>query len=190
MPYDTEMRTCWKCNTAYPKTSDFFGHTPSFNLRGVCKACERVRMKAHEAANKPKRKERDAKRDAAQGGRRSGADPLVKRALFNQQAGICPCCFQKIGRLDEAQVDHMQPLSKGGADVLGNLALTHSRCNKDKHNKSIAEHWAWRVNTGQDAVNLGVKYSISATDPDFLNKIAQLATTSALRGARDDSNNL
>jgi 5-methylcytosine-specific restriction endonuclease McrA len=115
------------------------------------------RSREYEARNKDKRKIRDARRAAAAGGSRRSFDLRTKQVLFEQQGGNCPGCFQPIERLEEAEVDHVTPLSQGGHDGLGNLLLMHARCNRDKHKKTLAEYWEWRVKVGMDKENLGRK---------------------------------
>jgi 5-methylcytosine-specific restriction endonuclease McrA len=72
------------------------------------------------------------------------------------RAGICLCCAKPIAK-DEvalAQLDHINPLSKGGSDTDENIALAHKRCNTDKLNKKLEDHWIWRYNRKMDAVKL------------------------------------
>jgi hypothetical protein len=54
----------------------------------------------------------------------------------------------------------MVPLIKGGSDDKSNLLLAHARCNKEKHNKTLPEHWEWRVRHGLDPENLGHKHGL------------------------------
>jgi hypothetical protein len=44
------------------------------------------------------------------------------------------------------------------------LMLAHAQCNKEKHNKTLAEHWEWRVNCGLDRENLGRKHKLLPED--------------------------
>ena len=144
--------------------------------------CERERSRIHEVNNKDRRRIRDAERDLRQGGSRRAIDLETKIKLWGRQSGMCPCCLQVIdrptGRSDDGQGDHMTPLSKGGADALENLALTHARCNQDKFNKTLEEHWAWRVKCRYDTVNLGDNFRLSPDSADFLSRLAALATSS------------
>ena len=37
---------------------------------------------------------------------------------------------------------------------------TRPKCNKEKHNKTLSEHWEWRVERGLDPENLGRKHGL------------------------------
>ncbi|MGH6780174.1 MAG: HNH endonuclease [Bradyrhizobium sp.] len=116
--------------------------------------------RTYEANNKERRRERDAKRARASGGVRRSFDLSTKRALFKKQQGRCPCCFEPIARLEESEVDHVVPLERGGSDLSSNLMLAHTQCNREKHNKTLVEHWEWRVRVGLDIENLGRKHRL------------------------------
>ena len=47
-----------------------------------------------------------------------------------QQGGRCFLCGEPMGA--KATYDHLIPRAYGGADVPGNVALVHARCNKKK----------------------------------------------------------
>jgi 5-methylcytosine-specific restriction endonuclease McrA len=114
----------------------------------------------YEAKNKDKRGERDKKRGEAGAGARAAFDDATKRVLFAKQNGICRCCMKPISSIAVGQVDHVIPLSKGGEHHPSNFMLAHSQCNKEKHNKTLAEHWEWRVLNGLDEENLGRKHGL------------------------------
>jgi 5-methylcytosine-specific restriction endonuclease McrA len=114
----------------------------------------------YEDKNKNCRRERDAKRGGIDLKARVAFDDSTKRALLKRQAGLCPCCFQPIASISVAEVDHATPLAKGGAHDASNFLLAHAQCNKEKHNKTLAEHWKWRVRVGLDRENLGRKYGL------------------------------
>jgi 5-methylcytosine-specific restriction endonuclease McrA len=61
---------------------------------------------------------------------------------------------------DQDEVDHATPLSRGGRDDPSNFFLAHAQCNKEKHNKTLLEHWEWRVRQGMDQENLGRKHGL------------------------------
>ena len=54
----------------------------------------------------------------------------------------------------------MIPVARGGKDDASNFLLTHRQCNKEKHNKTLVEHWDWRVRVGLDKENLGRKLGL------------------------------
>ena len=71
-----------------------------------------------------------------------------KVRFWIERAGICLCCAKPIAK-DEialAELDHINPISKGGFDTDKNIAPAHKACNKHKHNKKLEEHWIWRYN--------------------------------------------
>ena len=153
-------KRCTICGEEKPATLDYWGSTPAGNLRGYCNQCMNKRSREYEAKNKDKRKARDAKRAATAPGARTGFGPGIKRELWDKQGGICLCCFQKIDFAENGEVDHMRPLSKGGEHASSNFILAHCRCNRDKKDKTIEEHWDWRVKVGHDVENLGRKHGL------------------------------
>jgi 5-methylcytosine-specific restriction endonuclease McrA len=153
-------KTCSRCGETKPATREYFGSTPSGGLRGYCRSCMNAASRTYEANNKERRRERDAKRARAGGGTRGSFDLSTKQNLFRKQHGLCPCCFESIARPEDGEVDHVVPLERGGSDLSSNLMLAHAQCNREKHNKTLVEHWEWRVRVGQDTENLGRKHGL------------------------------
>ena len=58
----------------------------------------------------------------------------VKKELYNQSTA-CAICGQEIQMLDDAEVDHITPFSKGGYTMVDNAQLTHRYCNRAKNNR-------------------------------------------------------
>jgi 5-methylcytosine-specific restriction endonuclease McrA len=116
--------------------------------------------KEYERRNKDRRRARDEKRAQAGEGSRVAFDDAVKRELFRKQNGLCPCCGKSIRSATLGEVDHMIPLARGGKHDARNFMLTHRQCNKEKHNKTLVEHWNWRVRVGLDEENLGRKLGL------------------------------
>jgi hypothetical protein len=56
-----------------------------------------------------------------------------KNALFNENP-TCGICKQQILSIDDAEVDHITPYSKGGKTDLMNAQLAHRYCNRAKSN--------------------------------------------------------
>jgi 5-methylcytosine-specific restriction endonuclease McrA len=156
-------KTCTRCGESKPPTHEFFGATPSGGLRGFCRTCMNKASREYEAKNKNRRRARDVKRAQVGDGARRAFDALTKRRLWTKQGGLCLCCLQPIERPEDGHVDHITPISRGGHHDESNFALAHALCNKDKHNKTITEHWEWRVKVGLDPENIGRK-----TRPDSL----------------------
>jgi 5-methylcytosine-specific restriction endonuclease McrA len=156
------LKRCTKCKEMKPATREVFGGTGTGtgNLKGKCRVCMNADSRNYEKANKEGRRARDAKRaDTGPQSRKSfGGD--IKKELFRKQSGICICCFKSIEHAELAEVDHCVPLSRGGSDDESNYLLAHKQCNKEKHNKTLQEHWDWRVTNGLDDENLGVKHGL------------------------------
>jgi 5-methylcytosine-specific restriction endonuclease McrA len=114
----------------------------------------------YERNNKEGRRERDKKRGDADRDARAPFDDATKRGLLKRQAGLCPCCFQALTSIATSEVDHATPLARGGEHHPSNFILAHAQCNKEKHNKTLAEHWEWRVRVGLDSENLGRKHGL------------------------------
>ncbi len=155
------QKTCTRCGIDKPATREFFGSTPSGGLKGFCRACMNAASRRYEASNKSARKRRDERRAETTGGvRLAGFSIEIKRALFDKQAGRCPCCFESLVSPERSEVDHILPLSRGGRDEPGNRVLTHAQCNREKKDKTLAEHWIWRVKVGLDSENLGSTHGL------------------------------
>lgn len=58
-------------------------------------------------------------------------DPEVRRRVWETHNGICHLCKLPVP-FDRMQVEHVEPLAKGGADVEENLAPSHGDCNAKK----------------------------------------------------------
>lgn len=149
------MQRCKKCGELKPATRDHFGSTPSGNLRGTCRPCMAANTKKHSqtAGN-------DAARWAARKERSSGfkLSDAQRRDLWSRQDGNCPCCFQALPSMWDAEMDHVTPVARGGRDDISNVMLTHAQCNREKHNKTLDEHWDWRVKVGLDAVSIRTRF--------------------------------
>ena len=57
---------------------------------------------------------------------------LQRLAIFDQHAGRCHLCGDKITVRDRWDLDHKVPLALGGEDELANLAPAHDRCHRIK----------------------------------------------------------
>lgn len=57
---------------------------------------------------------------------------------FFKKNNICSICNNVIDSIDDANVDHIIPWSKGGKTTLDNAQITHEFCNKSKGNKEVA----------------------------------------------------
>ena len=62
----------------------------------------------------------------------------VRKALWERLNRKCGYCGMKIG-LPEVTIDHMVPLSRGGADCIDNMICSCKMCNELKRNRTIEE---------------------------------------------------
>lgn len=60
----------------------------------------------------------------------------VKRNLF-MSSQQCAICSQTIHTIDDAEVDHVTPFSKGGTTDIQNAQLVHRYCNRSKGAKAV-----------------------------------------------------
>lgn len=58
-----------------------------------------------------------------------------KEILYKQSNAKCAICNQKILSIEDAEVDHIVPHSKGGETILSNAQITHRYCNRAKGNR-------------------------------------------------------
>ena len=58
----------------------------------------------------------------------------LKQELF-ENSPKCALCNQTIRTIDDAEVDHIKPHSKGGDTTPLNAQLAHRYCNRSKGNK-------------------------------------------------------
>ncbi len=57
----------------------------------------------------------------------------TKKKLFDEDS-TCKLCNQQILMIDDSEVDHIIPYSKGGKTKIENAQLTHRYCNRNKSN--------------------------------------------------------
>lgn len=63
----------------------------------------------------------------------------LKNELFEIQNSTCYICQKAIDlELNTTNIDHIEPLAKGGKDSIDNFALTHESCNKSKQDASLS----------------------------------------------------
>lgn len=59
----------------------------------------------------------------------------ITRLLLDQNGAVCAICGKQIWNKKDLTLDHIKPLSKGGATVLENCQLACRECNEKKGNK-------------------------------------------------------
>lgn len=67
---------------------------------------------------------------------------IVLNLLIPKFGQLCWYCGVKLG-LKEIHVDHIDPLSRGGEDVIYNLALACKSCNRGKWDLTLKEFFEW-----------------------------------------------
>lgn len=88
---------------------------------------------------KPEKRNRERKgidqRDPVLGWESALSHRWALRALLRKHECLCALCGEAVelraGPL-EATIDHVVPLSRGGADTIANMQLAHRRCNRAK----------------------------------------------------------
>lgn len=66
-------------------------------------------------------------------------EPWTREEIIKRDKGICQICGLPVYDYDDApkrlkpEIDHIVPISAGGADKADNLRLTHAFCNQHKH---------------------------------------------------------
>jgi 5-methylcytosine-specific restriction endonuclease McrA len=129
-------RPCHKCGTLFTGPA------------GYCKACDKLYKAAWYQANKDKNKpsnvnpeiRRKNKRIAEQRRRArkmavpDGVSVDIAAKLFAMQKGRCACCkVEFVGT--KYELDHIEPLAKGGRHADDNLQLLCMGCNRAKADK-------------------------------------------------------
>jgi len=142
------FKVCKKCGIEKPANRDSFGSGRTGGFRDPCRACMRAYTAKHTSEN-PEMMNKRTKKRKEQGGRINFSDE-IRVVLWNRNGRICLLCNNLITDFASAHVDHMTPVVKGGTNNLGNLCLAHAQCNKEKHNKTFAEHWEWRRKNNLD----------------------------------------
>lgn len=81
------------------------------------------KAKAHRRATRMKRRARL---------RASYVEHVDAEVVFQRDGGVCGICRQPVDHASNWHVDHVIPLSKGGAHAYANVQLAHGRCNERK----------------------------------------------------------
>lgn len=112
--------TCVECGQPYDAKKN--------NARYCSAGCRR-RFTAREESRK-------------RGARRPDHVPYIDREIFERDSWVCQICQLPVDPTadrrhpDGATIDHVVPLSKGGADDPSNVVTAHWRCNRDKGNRT------------------------------------------------------
>lgn len=101
-----------------------------------CKECKRIKIKASRKIHKEKRKAIKRKASIAE-----PINPMKVIKRDNWRCCMCGCKVQKNNSLADnaAEIDHIVPLSGGGAHTYSNVQTLCRLCNRNKANKLIGQ---------------------------------------------------
>jgi 5-methylcytosine-specific restriction endonuclease McrA len=85
--------------------------------------------KRYRENNKEKVLAKNAKRRALLKGAK--VEDVERETIYVRDRGLCGICGKKVER-NEAPLDHIVPLSRGGSHTAGNLQIAHYSCNSRK----------------------------------------------------------
>lgn len=66
--------------------------------------------------------------------RKGRRETLWRMAMKHKGVVNCHVCGKPITKESYATLEHILPVSKGGTDDMGNLALSHEKCNQARGN--------------------------------------------------------
>lgn len=118
-----QQKTCQECGTTFTAKKS--------NARWCSSQCRR-RFTGREESRR-------------RGPIRPDATPYTDREIFERDGWRCHLCGKKVDpavsrRTPEgASIDHLIPLSEGGADTPANVATAHNRCNREKGIRAMGE---------------------------------------------------
>jgi curved DNA-binding protein CbpA len=147
-------KRCGKCKKKFPATKEYYGHTPTGKFRTTCRQCIRTKVKKHSEQNPELVQSRQKKRKSLerddQGLKQYDRKKLLDQLLIKQK-NLCYYCKQEL-HSSKKELDHKIPLAKGGLDIINNIVLACSICNKEKHNKNINEYRSWKQARGYNTL--------------------------------------
>lgn len=114
-------------------------------LKDKIRSKEEDRRVQHRAS---RRKRKALLKWSADGLHHTGQD--VAR-LFEQQAGLCAYCHDKLG--PDYHVDHIVPLSRGGGNGPDNICLACPACNLNKKDRLFGYEWCVCSKPQRSSVN-------------------------------------
>lgn len=139
-------KTCTKCGTTYPATSDYFGHQPNGRLKGFCRKCMNKTSKNWRADNPDRQAIYNANRVQREARAGNGYSEGDLRRIRRELGDRCAYCNQSLK--GKGVVDHIIPICRGGKHSTGNITLACWKCNGDKHSKTPEEFLEWRKRAG------------------------------------------
>jgi 5-methylcytosine-specific restriction endonuclease McrA len=85
--------------------------------------------------NPEKVREKTRRRNARKRGVAAGR--VDYDAIYRRDGEFCYLCWEPVAK-DDAQFDHVVPISRGGSHAAENIRATHAWCNRLKSNKDLA----------------------------------------------------
>ena len=126
--------------------------------------CEHIknRVSAYNKNNTDKRRQYEYKRRSLKTNARNGYIPTLEELLVKQNGRCMNCCrtaneipsISSGGRQYKWTIDHIIPLSKGGANAEENTNLLCVQCNSRKRDKDPEQ---WELENGRLPLNYGSK---------------------------------
>lgn len=101
--------------------------------------------------------------------------PSTKRIIYENNSHICGICGKLIPTIDEMNIDHIIPLSRGGTNDIENLRPTHKFCNRLKNNFTDSE---------MEEIVGDIACQMALTNPssDITNRMIRLLVRSTIYG--------
>lgn len=118
-----------------------YDRNPELKRRQVKKYCATLKGRITKAAA-------GAKRRGVENGLRIEKDVVALKDVYRRaQSADCIRCYLcgKITLQGERHVDHVIPLSRGGAHVSSNLAIACAVCNESKNNRTPEEYRQYQL---------------------------------------------
>lgn len=125
------MKTCSRCGERKPLSAFRVrsGRSGINSLHSYCRPCEKKYWKEG-----PNRRWVNLSANIR---RHNGQAPTPKQLRENLgDPHTCYLCGDSVS-WDDSELDHVLPLSAGGATIVGNLAWTHRSCNRMKHDLTV-----------------------------------------------------
>ena len=121
-----------------PPSRRNIGRYLSDNANTYCSSCATVKGKDSFTSHKYRCNECQSSRK-----KRSSASARKKIIQFNMEnvlqtsVGLFVKCFKK---MDEINIDHIFPISKGGRDIMENYQIMCRKCNQGKGNRDCIDY--------------------------------------------------
>jgi 5-methylcytosine-specific restriction endonuclease McrA len=110
------------------KANEYRAARPEYRERAVTRTAEWVRQHPEQA--RALARKQDSKRRAIE--KAVFVEAVDPRIVFERDNGRCGICKQRVDPMSKWNVDHIIPVSKGGAHSYDNVQLAHGKCNRRK----------------------------------------------------------